>query len=141
VFGGCAAREACLADAAWPGQRQQAAGRILQQLIDLSQFALASNQRCRRNRQVVSPFLARQFIGADFLEQPSCLFGGFCAQFIRQHAPARFVLRQRRAALPAQRQGTHQLAMRFLTPRIEFQLTDGAMPHSIVFTASIMIIG
>ena len=110
------------ADAARPNQGHQAARGQLHQPSDFGQLVFAAQQGRQSGRQVVPPFFAREILGRDFLEQRSCLSGGFRAQFLCQHAAALFILHQCRTALPTQGQGAHELPVRLFTPLIEFQL-------------------
>jgi len=65
----------------------------------------------------------------DLLNQVARLGGWLNAQFLGQNAPAGLILGQGRIALSIQRQGTHHLAVRFLSPRVQLQLAQGVAPR------------
>ncbi len=112
----------CLAGAARPHQGQQPAVGRKQPAAQLCQFGSAADGLGRGRGEVVS----RPGQGdLDALVQRRRFGGGLDAQLLPEQAAAALVLRQRSGALAGARQGQHELAVRFLTPRIKRQQPGG----------------
>ena len=137
-------RQARLADARLAADQQHLAlarPRLVPDRIRFGEFWFTSDERCRGcwPRPLLKSDATRARL--DLLVERSGFLGGFCAQFLGQNAAARFILRQRRAALFGQGQGAHDLPMGFLAPRIEFQLALGIAQRLSVFAAPIEMLG
>jgi len=65
---------------------------------------------------------------------------GYVTQLLGQDAPAGLVLGQGRTALPVQRQGTHRLAIRFLSPRVQLQLPQGVAQRRLEIAVLLVIV-
>ena len=76
----------------------------------------------------------------DLLIQFARVGGWLNAQLLGQHAPAGLILGQGCAALPIQRQGTHHLAMRFLSPWVQLQLAQGVAPRRLKISVLLVIV-
>ena len=76
---------------------------------------MATQQDAARGWQVVSRWRDR---GPHAFEQRRRFWHGLDAELLTQHAPARVILGNCRLPLARVRQHKHQLAMRFLQPRL-----------------------
>ena len=112
-------------------QGQQPAGRIAQQAADLFQFRDAADERRQLHRQVGLAAMLEGAI-ADACPQRRGLGLWLGAQFLAKGMPADLVLREGRAALSAERQGTHQLAVRRFSPRFQRELSSGVLLRFLV---------
>lgn len=65
---------------------------------------------------------------------------GSNAQLLSQDAPPGLIVGKGSTTLPNQRQGTHHLAMRFLSPRVQLQLSQGMAPRRLKIPAQLVIV-
>jgi hypothetical protein len=116
--GGGFQRQAALAGAARPHDREQAAGRVGELLAHESHLRGAPDETGERGRQIVARSMQR---GADAGVECGRLFGWFGVEGGAHHAAALLILGERRRVLAGARQRQHQLAVAFLAPAVEGQ--------------------
>ncbi len=127
-------RQAGLAHAARPDQREQATVGVVEPLGDVGQFRRPPDEGGQLNGQVVRRLRWRgQRFGFDFPAQRLRSRRRRDAQFRFQGAAARLVLGQGGAALAAQRQCAHQLLVRFFPPGLQFHLPPGVALYGVPF--------
>ena len=127
------------ANAAGTDQGQQAVIGVVEPFGDLVQFAFSPDKARERRWQVVRRRLAGMQVPiANPLVKHCCLYLWFHPQLFRQDAATDLILSQGCAALPTQRQRNHQLAMGFLAPGLQFQLTSSIVSGLLVFPALIV---
>ncbi len=84
--------------------------------------------------------LRSQLPCTNLLVQFARLCGWLNAQFLSQNAPAGLILGQGSTAFPIQRQGTHHLAVRFLSPRVQLQLPRGVATRRLQVPVPLVIV-
>ena len=131
---GCFDGQACLAGAARPGEREQAAIRVAQQRGDFGQFVHASDKghglrrhaarvewsgRSRRRRSWARR--GSRLAHAETFKQRSRLRLRFCAQLFLQYSRAFLILAQGGGVLTRLLVHPHQLSVRGFVQRVERQ--------------------